>query len=85
MLKKLRVEMPVEVEREIARSREFSKIIKKRCGGMVAGVISSGGGGGGAGSMEKKMKIEEIIDMQNEAKQQYYVITPEMITLNDYV
>lgn len=43
VLKKLRVEMPAEVEREVLRSREFSKVVKKRCGG-VAGVIGSGGG-----------------------------------------
>jgi len=41
VLKKLRVEMPVEVEREVGRSREFSKVIKKKCGG-VAGVIGGG-------------------------------------------
>lgn len=43
LLRKLRVEMPPEVEREVARSREFSKSIKKRCGGGgIAGVIGSG-------------------------------------------
>jgi hypothetical protein len=41
VLKKLRVEMPAEVEREVGRSREFSKVIKKKCGG-VAGVIGGG-------------------------------------------
>lgn len=35
--------------------------------------------------MDRKMKIEEIIDLQSEARNSYYVITPEMITLNDYV
>jgi len=32
VLKKLRIETPIEVEKEIARSREFSKMIKKRTG-----------------------------------------------------
>jgi hypothetical protein len=35
--------------------------------------------------MDKKMKIDELIEMQNEARLNYYVITPEIITLNDYV
>ena len=32
VLKKLRVETPDDVEAEIVRSREFSKLIKKKCG-----------------------------------------------------
>jgi hypothetical protein len=84
VLKKLRVEMPAEVEREVGRSREFSKVIKKKCGG-VAGVIGGGVQQIQQISMDKKMKFEELLEMQNEARLQYYVITPEMITLNDYV
>lgn len=68
VLKKLRVEMPPEVDREVNRSREFSKVIKKKCGG-VAGVIA----GGGVQltqqiSMDKKMKFEELLEMQTEAR-----------------
>ncbi len=76
--------MPAEVEREVGRSREFSKVIKKKCGG-VAGVIGGGVQQIQQISMDKKMKFEELLEMQNEARLQYYVITPEMITLNDYV
>lgn len=76
--------MPAEVEREVGRSREFSKVIKKKCGG-VAGVIGGGVQQIQQISMDKKMKFEELLEMQNEARLQYYVLTPEMITLNDYV
>jgi hypothetical protein len=41
VLKKLRVETPEDVEIEITRSREFSKLIKKKCGG---GSQAVGGG-----------------------------------------
>jgi hypothetical protein len=36
VLKKLRIETPREVEEELNRSREFSKVIKKRCGVVYA-------------------------------------------------
>ena len=35
--------------------------------------------------MDKKMKMDELLDMQKEASELYYVITPEMLTLNEYV
>jgi len=35
--------------------------------------------------MEKKMKMHELIELQKEANTAYYVITPEMLTLNDHV
>ncbi len=59
VLKKMRVEMPAEVEREVARSREFSKGVKKRCGG-VPGVM---GAQNNQMSMDRKMKIDEIIQL----------------------
>jgi len=37
VLKKLRIDTPVEVEKEINRSREFSKLIKKRTGTYAPG------------------------------------------------
>ena len=67
MLKKLRVEMPPEVEREVNRSREFSKVIKKKCGG-VAGVIGGGVQLTQQISMDKKMKMEELLEMQTESR-----------------
>ena len=37
VLKKLRIETPREVEEELNRSRDFSKLIKKRCGTYASG------------------------------------------------
>jgi hypothetical protein len=62
VLKKLRVEMPPEVDREVSRSREFSKVIKKKCGG-VAGVIGGGVQQIQQISMDKKMKFGELLEM----------------------
>jgi hypothetical protein len=73
--------MPKEVEAEVTRSREFSKVIKKRCGGI--GVI--GNTATGSLNLDKKMKMEELLEMQKESTEMYFVITPEMITLNEYV
>ena len=75
--------MPPEVEAEISRSREFSKTIKKKCGGGI-GVIGNTATQGSV-SLDKKMKMDELLDMQKEASELYYVITPEMLTLNEYV
>jgi hypothetical protein len=83
VLKKLRVQMPPEVEAEVQRSREFSKVIKKRCGGGIGGVIANNAQANI--SNEKKMKMEELLEMQREANEIYFVITPEMLTLNEYV
>ena len=52
----------------MARSREFSKGVKRRCGGG-----------------DKKMKMGEIKEMAKEAAQEYYVVTPEMVTLNEHI
>lgn len=78
VLKKLRVDVPAEVEREIARSREFSKIIKKRTGTYAPGTSQQV-------SNDKKMKIQELLDLQKEANESYYIITPEMQSLDDHV
>ena len=75
--------MPPEVEAEVQRSREFSKVIKKRCGGGIGGVIANNAQANI--SNEKKMKMEELLEMQREANEIYFVITPEMLTLNEYV
>ena len=40
VLKKLRVDVPDDIEREIARSREFSKLIKKKCGSQAPGTAT---------------------------------------------
>ena len=78
VLKKLRIDTPVEVEKEISRSREFSKLIKKRTGTYAPGTAQQV-------SNDKKMKIHELIELQKEANEAYYVITPEMVTLKEYV
>ena len=77
--------MPPEVEAEVQRSREFSKVIKKRCGGGIGGVIANNAQAANNISNDKKMKMEELLEMQREANEIYFVITPEMLTLNEYV
>ena len=53
-------------------------MIKKRTGTFNPGTSQQV-------SMEKKMKMHELIELQKEANTAYYVITPEMLTLNDHV
>ena len=79
MLRKLRVETPPDIEQQLTRSREFSKLIKKRCGPQT--------GGGAAAQMptEKKMKMSELEGMQQEALNDYQIVTPEMVLLADYL
>ncbi len=72
------MDTPHEVEAQISRSKEFSKLIKKRCGTYNPGTSQQV-------SNDKKLKMKELLDMQIEANDAYYVITPEMLTLNDYV
>jgi hypothetical protein len=78
VLKKLRVDTPAEVEKELARSREFSKLIKKRTGTYTPGTAQQV-------SNDKKMKMHELLELQREANEDYFVVTPEMLSLNDYV
>jgi len=49
------VDTPEDVEEEIARSREFSKLIKKKCGGgyQAAGTNTQI-------ALDKKLKMEEL-------------------------
>lgn len=61
----MRVEVPEDVEAEEARSREFSKVIKKRC--------------------SQRMRFVELLELNKEALERYFVVTPEMIMLQDYV
>jgi len=79
-LKKLRVETPDDVETEIYRSREFSKLIKKKCGSQV-GVQPSGN----SNDNGKKMKMGELLQMQQDSIDSYFIVTPEMVTLFEYV
>lgn len=65
VLRRLRVDLPEDIEAEEARSREFSKGIKKRCA--------------------QRMRLSELLDLNREALERYFVITPEMIMLQDYV
>lgn len=75
VLRKLRVELPEDVEQELQRSREFSKMLKKRCGSQAAG----------AAQLERKLKMGELLELQATAQEQYFVVTPEMQALGDYV
>jgi hypothetical protein len=61
ILRKLRVNNPEEVEREIARSREFSKVIKKKCGSQAPGAASQ------IIPIDKKLKFNELVDLEKEA------------------
>lgn len=61
----MRVEVPDDIEAEEARSREFSKAIKKRC--------------------SQRMRFTELLELNQEALEKYFVVTPEMIMLQDYV
>ena len=78
MLKKLRVEMPDDIEEELVRAKEFSKVIKKKCGPQT--------GGGAAAQMptEKKMKLSELLTMQEESLE-YCIVTSEMQMLGEYL
>lgn len=57
-MKKLRVDVPDDVEREIARSREFAKLIKKKCGSQAPGTATQ------TIPADKKLRIEELLDLQ---------------------
>jgi len=78
MLKKLRVGMPDDVEQEHQKSKEFSKTIKKKCGPQTWGGPSA------LISSEKKMKMQELLKLQDEASQ-YLIVTAEMQQLQEHV
>lgn len=73
------METPEDVEREIGRSREFSKLIKKKCGSQAPGTAAQ------TIPTDKKLKMDELLQLQRESLEEYFIITPEMIALNDYV
>jgi len=77
----MRIEMPEDVEREIQRSKDFSKAFKKKCGQYG---LSNSGTQLQQVHSNKKMKTNEILQMQEEANH-YLVITPEMQQLEVYV
>ena len=78
VLKKLRVDIPVDIDHQISRSREFSKIIKKKCGSYAAGATTQI-------PVDKKLKMTELVEMHQDSLGSYFVVTSEMLTLNDYI
>lgn len=72
ILAKIKIATPPDIEKQIADSLEFSKLLKRKWAGSTRNATNV--------PQDKKLKLSELVDL-NEQQKSYSYITQEMIVL----